>query len=83
MNGLHVSILKCPTGRCVFLYLSVVYIYSVKKWQNAIIYAQNWVIYIFFINFAPKMGLRRRDTQYGLICFRPCASFYDERLEWL
>lgn len=30
----------------------------------------------FFVIFAPKMGLRRRDTQYGLICFRPCASLF-------
>ena len=61
----------------LFKYYSLfLYVYATKIWQNNIICVQNSVKYIFFVIFAPKMGLRRRDTQYGFICFRPCASLF-------
>ena len=60
-----------------FKYYSLfLYVYATKIRQNNIIYVQNSVKYIFFVIFAPKMGLRRRDTQCRHICFRPCASLF-------
>ena len=47
-----------------------------KCGKTILIYVQNSVKYIFFVIFAPKMGLRRRDTQCRHICFRPCASLF-------